>query len=161
MAQTTLTAPIASIWIGGKPVGKIRNIRVTENVTRVAVTGVGVMTVQELPATMISCSFQASSYTIDMYKLGDSQNTFLYRNVASLKQLIDTLGLAEVGVDIYLYRKVPGTIENGVVTSTEDVTIGVIRNAYIESQSFDLSEGQISGSDISGRYTEPIMSPQA
>jgi hypothetical protein len=71
----------------------------------------------------------------------------------------NTLLLTESGVNIHLYRKIIEEQDQttGVVTQVGKEKIGVIYNAFMDSQSFDITEGQISGSDMSGTYLDPIL----
>jgi len=68
MAQV-LTGALAIIKLNGKPIGKMRNIRVSETINRGRVSGVGELTPQELPALQwngtVSCSFYSIKYEED------------------------------------------------------------------------------------------------
>ena len=154
----TLTAPLAIIKINGVAVGKIKNIRVTESYQRGDVKGLGVLIASEKPILTITCSFTTSSYFIDLRKLGTLDNPFIRRGVnQSLTDFVNTILLQDSGTDIYLYRKIASSVVKNIVISTDEQLIGVIHNAFIDSQNFDITEGQISGSDMSGTYLEPIM----
>lgn len=160
MADKTLTAPLAIIEIGGIAVGKIRSLRVTENIQRGDVKGVGTLISVEKPALAVNCSFTASSYFVDITKLGTVKNPFIKRDVSdSLQVFVDTLLLKDSGVNIHLYRKIEKTVDqaSGLVLETQKEKIGVIYNAFMDSQSFDINEGAISGSDLSGTYLDPIL----
>jgi hypothetical protein len=39
----------------------------------------------------------------------------------------------------------------------EGETVAVIRDFYPDSQAFDVTEGQISGTNITGRYLTPVV----
>jgi hypothetical protein len=160
MADKTLTAPLAIIEIGGVAVGKIRSLRVTENVQRGDVKGVGTLISVEKPALAINCTFTASSYFVDIRKLGTIDNPFIRRGTGdSVEIFTNTLLLRDSGVNIHLYRKTEKTYDEAtkLVTETGKEKIGVIYNAYMDSQSFDINEGSISGSDLSGSYLDPIL----
>jgi hypothetical protein len=91
-------------------------------------------------------------------KFGTVDHPFLIRGVASAQQFVDTLLLQDSGVNIHVYRKVPKTInDNNVVTETDKDKVGVIYNAYMNSNSIDISDGQIAMSDLSGEYLTPIL----
>jgi hypothetical protein len=154
----TLTAPLAIIKIGGVAVGKLKTVRISENFTRLPVKGIGVLTASEVPVTAIDCTFTASSYFINLGLLGTIDNPFIRRGVGqSLQDFINTILLQDTGVDIYLYRKIASTVTNNIVTATDEQLIGVLRNAFLNSQNFDITENQISGSDLNGIYLEPIL----
>ena len=160
MATKTLTAPLAIIEIGGQAIGKLKTFRATENIGRGDVRGIGTLIASEKPPLNINCSFTASSYFIDLSKLGTIPNPFINRTVNnSVEDFQNTLLLTESGVNIHLYRKIIEEQDQttGVVTQVGKEKIGVIYNAFMDSQSFDITEGQISGSDMSGTYLDPIL----
>lgn len=160
MAEKTLTAPLAIIEIGGVAVGKMRTLRVTENIQRGDVRGIGTLISTEKPALGINCSFTASSYFVDITKLGTIKNPFVKRGVSdNIKIFTDTLLLKDSGVNIHLYRKIEKTSDpnTGLVLESGKEKIGVIYNAFMDSQSFDINEGAVSGSDLSGTYLDPII----
>ena len=66
--------------------------------------------------------------------------------------------MQDLGVDIYVMKKGAKVITNGIVTEATEENLFVIKNAFLTSNSFDIQEGQISGSDLSGEYLEPILS---
>lgn len=154
--QAVLTAARAIIKVNGKAIGRLQSFRVTENITRASVTGIGSLTRKEVPATLVVGSWSARFYTVDFGKITDFPG-IENRNVQSTEQYKNTLTLAEIPVDIYIYKKDNPTLTGGVVTATNDTVFVVIRNCYINSRGFDLTEGQVSGTDISGEYTEPII----
>ena len=48
--QRTMTAPLAIIQVNGVTVGKMRNIRITEQIRRGSIRGIGRLNPDELPA---------------------------------------------------------------------------------------------------------------
>ena len=114
------------------------------------------MTKLEIPAVSFSATWSASFYTIDFAKITDFPGLD-NRNLGSVEQWKNTLTLAEIPIDIYIYKKDNPTVENGIVTATSDTIFAVIRNCYLNTRGFDLNEGAVSGTDISGEYTEPII----
>lgn len=160
MDPKVLTAPLALIKIGGVTVGKIKNIRVQEQYQRGNVMGIGALISQEKPILGIQCSFNCSSYVISIKKLGTIDNPFVTRGATTTEQFVNTVLTQDNGVDIYIMKKGAKTINNGIVTEASEENLFVIKNAFLTSQSFDIQEGQISGSDMSGEYLEPILSAQ-
>lgn len=160
MDPKVLTAPLALIKIGGVTVGKIKNIRVQEQYQRGNVMGIGALISQEKPILGIQCSFNCSSYVISIKKLGTIDNPFVTRGATTTDQFVNTVLTQDNGVDIYIMKKGAKTINNGIVTEASEENLFVIKNAFLTSQSFDIQEGQISGSDMSGEYLEPILSAQ-
>ena len=160
MDPKVLTAPLALIKIGGVTVGKIKNIRVQEQYQRGNVMGIGALISQEKPILGIQCSFSCSSYVVSIKKLGTIDNPFVTRGATTIDQFVNTVLTQDNGVDIYIMKKGAKTITNGIVTEASEENLFVIKNAFLTSQSFDIQEGQISGSDMSGEYLEPILSAQ-
>lgn len=156
-----LTAPLAIIKIKGITVGKIKNIRVQENYQRGDVRGIGALISQEKPILGIQCSFSCSSYVISVAKLGTIDNPFVLRGATTTDQFVNTVLTQDNGVDIYIMKKGAKTIsDKGIVTEASEENLFVIKNAFLTSNSFDVQEGQIAGSDLSGEYLEPILSAQ-
>jgi len=160
MDPKVLTAPLALIKIGGVTVGKIKNIRVQEQYQRGNVMGIGALISQEKPILGIQCSFTCSSYVVSVKKLGTIDNPFVLRGATTTDQFVNTVLTQDNGVDIYIMKKGAKTLTNGIVTEASEENLFVIKNAFLTSQSFDIQEGQISGSDMSGEYLEPILSAQ-
>ncbi len=159
MAQTkTLTAPLAIIEINKQAVGKIRNLRIQEQVQRGSVRGIGELLDVEKPIVGMQCTFNCSYALVELKKMGTIDHPFLVRGVDSAQQFVDTLLLQDQGVNIHVYRRTPKSIsDTGVVTETGRGKIGVIYNAYMNSNSIDISDGQIAMSDLSGEYLTPIL----
>lgn len=159
MAQTkTLTAPLALIEIKGKVVGKIRNIRIQEQVQRGSVRGLGELLDVEKPIVGMQCTFNCSYAVVSLKKMGTIDNPFITRGVSSPQQFVDTILLNDAGVNLHIYRKIPKTTSaTGVVTETDKEKVGVIYNAFMNSTSVDISDGQISMSDLSGEYLTPML----
>lgn len=157
LEQKTMTAPRAIIKVGGKAIGLMRNIRVTETINRGMVMGLGRLTKRELPALSINCTWNCDFYLIDLNKTGiPGLNS---RRVQSTEQYKDTLTLFERPVDIYIYKKEMDSEEDGVVVSVTEGDFAVIRNVYLNTESFDITENQVSSQNQSGEYTEPIIFP--
>jgi hypothetical protein len=157
LEQKTMTAPRAIIKVDGKAIGYIRNIRISETINRGMVMGLGRLTKRELPALSINCTWNCDFYLIDLNRTGvPGLNK---RNVASTDQYKDTLTLFERPVDIYIYKKEMESEEDGVVTAVKDSEFAILKNVYINTESFDITENQISGQNQSGEYTEPVIFP--
>lgn len=162
MATRTLTAPLAIIEYNGVAIGKIRTLRLTETWQRGEVRGVGETTAQEVPILSFSGTFTASTYMIDMSKLGSIKNPFLNRSTGTLKVLLDTILLDEQGVNIHIYRKTAQTVDSntGLVTESGKERVGIMESSFMDSQNWDISENNLSGQDLSGRYLNPIIFPE-
>lgn len=152
-----MTAPLAVIKIGGQVVGKIKNIRVQEQYQRGSIRGIGSLLEKERPILAVNCTFSCSAYTISIKKLGTLDNPFVLRGVKSTEQFVNTVLMQDNGIDIYIMKKNATTIENGIVTEAGEEEFLVLRECYMESQSFDISEQSIGGTDVSGTYINPIL----
>ena len=158
MEGQVLTAPLAIIKIKGTVVGKIKNLRLQEQYQRGNVVGIGALISSEKPILGIQCTFSASYYVISVKKLGTIDNPFVIRGASTTEQFVNTVLMQDNGVDIYVMKKGAKVITNGIVTEATEENLFVIKNAFLTSNSFDIQEGQISSSDLSGEYLEPILS---
>lgn len=162
MANKVLTAPLAVIKVGGIVVGKMKNIRVTENIRRGRVSGIGALVPDELPALEWSGSLNCSFYTI-LFNTDISNQLIrqgLIRNVQTVDQFVDTVLLQENGVQIDIFRKVKDTQDPSTLIITPKLEIfASVKGAFLTREGFDISEGQISGRDADFEYTTPILFP--
>lgn len=158
MAHKTFSAPEAYILIDGSPVGYIRNVKFSENINRADVQGLGSLTSIELPPTKIQCSFNAGFFFIDFTT--DLMKKILNR-FTDRDTFLNSVALGDFPMQIAIYKKTIQTQD----ASTKLVTkinkdgqkIAFIDEFYIESQDFDLSEGGVAGTNISGRYLNPVV----
>lgn len=158
--EKVLTAPLAIIKIKGETVGKIRNLRVQEQYQRGDVRGLGALISNEKPILGINCSFSASAYVISVKKLGTIDNPFVLRGASTKEQFVNTVLMQDNGVDIYIMKKGAKQIVNGIVTEVEEKNLFVIKDAFLTSMDFDIQESQISSSNLSGEYLQPILSAE-
>ena len=159
MEKKVMTAPLAIIQINSVTVGKMKNVRITENIRRGRVTGLGTLTPSELPALEWQGSLTCSSYTINFNLLANISKKGTFRNANSLEEWANALLLQEDGLEIAILRKVKdGEIdtETGVVKSKYE-TFAKVSGAFATREGFDIQEGQISGRDTEFEYTTPIL----
>lgn len=157
LEQKTMTAPRAIIYANDTAIGYMKGIRITETINRASVQGVGRLSKREMPALGITCTWNCDFYMIDLNRTGvPGLNK---RNVQSVVQYEDTLMLFEQALDIHIYKKEIGTEEEGVVTAVTEGDFAILKDVYISSESFDISENQISGQNQSGEYMDPIIFP--
>ena len=159
MANTkSMTAPLAIIKVGGKPVGKMRNIRLTENIRRGKVIGLGRLNASELPPLEWDGSLNCGFYLINF----DDQaiEGALLRKVQTVDEFIDTVLLQDQGVTIDILRKVTDFQQaNGVIVPKLEV-FASIKGCFLTREGFDVSESQISGRDADFEYLTPVIFPQ-
>lgn len=159
--EKVMTAPLAVIKVNGQPVGKMKNIRVTEQIRRGRVSGLGVLNPSELPALEWSGSLSCSSYSMNFNKLLNTSAIGTFRNAGaeSVNAWALALLLQEDGLQIDVFRKVKdGEIDpnTGLVKSKLE-KFATVTGAFASRESFDIQEGQISGRDTEFEYTTPIL----
>lgn len=157
MSNKVLTAPLARIEVRGVAIGKMRNIRVTENMRRGRVSGIGQLTPQELPALEWNGQLTCGFFAIDFNKVSRIPNSLIRQG--TIKEFVDTVLLLEDGVDVTILKKArdgdadPNT---GLISSKYE-TFAQVTGAFVDSESFDITEGQISGTDQTFTYINPIL----
>ena len=159
MNERTMTAPLAIVQVNGVTIGKMRNIRVTEQIRRGRVSGLGRLTAEELPALEWSGSLSCSSYTINFNLLLNKSQLGTFRNAQTINDWANAILLQEDGLEIALLRKVKdGEIDpdTGMV-KTKYETFAKVNAAFATREGFDVQEGQISGRDTEFEYLEPIL----
>lgn len=157
--KKVMTAPLAIIQINSVTVGKMKNIRITENIRRGRVAGVGQLNPSELPALEWQGQMSCSSYTINFNLLANKLKKGTFRNAGSLESWANAILLQEDGLEIALLRKVKdGEIDadTGLV-ATKYENFAKVNGAFATREGFDLQEGQISGRDTDFEYLEPIL----
>lgn len=153
-----MTAPLAIIKVGGVPVGKMRNLRLTENIRRGKVLGIGSLNPSELPALEWDGSLNCSAYLIDFSQ--EIIKDTLFRGVQTVDQFVDTVLLQDNGVTIDVMRKVVDqTLANGVKVPKLE-RFASIQGCFLTREGFDISESQISGRDADFEYITPVIFPQ-
>jgi hypothetical protein len=156
-SRKTLTAPLAVIRINGYTSGYMRNIRVTENIQRAEVKGISSTTVQEVPVVGYTCSLSADFFMISLER--PELLALVKRDTGTLNDFINTLLLGEIPIQIQIFKKKKVTEVGGIVTEVdnEGQIIATIQDFYPDSQNFDITENQVSGTNISGRYLTPVL----
>lgn len=157
--EKVMTAPLAIIQINGVTVGKMKNVRVTENIRRGRVIGVGRLNPEELPALEWTGTLTCSSYTINFNLLVNKMKKGAFRNAGTLEEWASAILLQEDGLEIAILRKVKdGEIdaETGLA-KTKYETFAKTVGAFMTREGFDIQEGQISGRDTEFEYLQPIL----
>lgn len=156
--EKVMTAPLAIIKVNGKAIGKMKNIRVNESIQRGNVQGIGNLTPDELPALKWSGNLSAGFYTIKLDKQDELTKNALLRNVSNVQEFVDTVLLQEEGLQIDIMKKVKDYRDpNTGVIYPQFELFASVRGAFISKESFDISEGQISGKDVDFEYMTPIL----
>lgn len=163
-----MTAPMAIVIVNGVAIGKMRDIRVRETFNRGRVIGLGQLLLDELPILGWQGTLSAQFFLADLRRIFPNPDTSLHdpvrRDTGTDTAFADTLILQEQiqgGIQIDIMRRVAGTIDNGIVRDTNLETVASIRHAYLTSDAFNFTEGQISLRDVEFEYARPILFPLA
>lgn len=157
MADKVMSAPLAIVKVNGVAVGKMKSIRCTENIRRIKVVGLGTLVASEYAATDWSGTLNCGFFMIDLRK--SAIPGALLRTVSTVQEWEDTLLLSNDGVQIDILRKVEDHRDPSGVIVPRLETFASIKGCFISRESFDISEGQISGRDVDFEYTTPILFP--
>jgi hypothetical protein len=149
-------APMAVIKINGITCGYMQTLECTENINRGEVQGIGSVTLQQVPVVGMRQSLRADFFFISLKR--PELLAFIKRDLG-LNTLVNTLILSEIPTSIYVYKKNILTQDKGIVTAinSEGELIGAIDDFYINSQTWNIRDNQISGSNVSGVYLKPIF----
>ena len=159
MDKKVMTAPLAIIQINSVTVGKMKNVRITEQIRRGRVSGLGRLNPSELPALEWSGSLSCSSYSINFNLLANKSKKGTFRNAGTVEAWANAILLQEDGLEISILRKVKdGEIDTdtGLVSSKYE-NFASVKGAFANREGFDIQEGQISGRDTEFEYLDPIL----
>lgn len=140
----------------GTVIGKMKTITVSESIQRGQVRGIGSIVPSELPALSwgagtLRCSF----FNIDFKK--SSIPGAINRDNTDVNQFTDDVTLQEDGITVQIYKKVSDVIDPTTKhIKSKEVPYATVSGLFIDTESFDISEGQISGRDQSFMYMNPI-----
>jgi hypothetical protein len=155
--QPTLTGSLAIIRCKGTTIGLMKNISVTENFQRADVQGLGTILTSEAPVTAWRGTLQCSWYEIDFKTSGFPGA--IRRDVQTGQQFEDQLMLDNDGIQVDIFKKVADVIGADGLVKAKVQPFAIIKNVLIESEGFDITEGQVSGQNGSFRYLSPILYP--
>jgi hypothetical protein len=164
----TLTGALAIIKSNGIVVGKMRDIRINETYRRVEVSkGLGSIFDDEFALVKfngsVSCSFMEISFGKSGLTDALKRNIFgaasIFSQIASGNNAVnfeDQAVLDSVGLSLDIYKKVQGTIVNGIISPDAPV-YATLSGMFIESDSVNISESNIAGRDQSFKYLNPVV----
>jgi hypothetical protein len=104
--ERVFTAPLAVIQINSVTVGKMKNVRITENIRRGRVSGLGRLNPEELPALEWTGSLSCSSYTINFNLLANKLKKGTFRNAGTIEEWANAILMQEDGLEIAILKKV-------------------------------------------------------
>ena len=158
--QQTFSAPLASIQINGTKVGYIRDLNFTETVQRGEIQGVGESKLIEAPALAFRNQFTASAWFISLKLLGNVKDPFWPVDATDPKTMLNTILLNETPVPIHIYKKTKNQVDQTTGLVLGDVNyerVAIIPDALVNSRSWNISDGQVSGKTINGIYLTPVF----
>lgn len=157
MADKVLTGAIAIVRVNGTVVGRMRNIRATENISRSDVSGLGTIFTIEAPVVRHGGTLSCSFYEID-FTTSPIANA-IRRDVQTNQQFQDQLTLLNPdGITLDIFRKVQDIIDPSTgLVKPKVVPYASITRLLLESEGFDISEGSVAGRDQSFRFLDPIL----
>jgi hypothetical protein len=168
-ANRVLSAPLAVLYLENTAIGKLRDVQLNEQYTRANVTELGNIYNVEVPIVGTNFTFTASALVIDLARIGDVNNYLMppyttYDAEAIAKSLI----LGELGCTLELFRiisadgkqwGVNNSLGNDVSPEFSTQSLVKVVNCFIESRTFQISDGQIATQQITGRYLTPWQAP--
>src|ERR1044072_1427993 len=162
----TMTAPLAIIKFNGIAVGRMRDLTLTESISRGTVRGIGNLTADEFPALAYDCSLNCGMYLIDFSKAmnfianADAVKgaPILQRRVKSAEDFVNAVLLQEDGVTLDIMRKVKSGMDTntGVPTAKLEV-FASIKGCFLTRESMNISESQIGGRNADFIYGDPVI----
>lgn len=153
-APKVFTAPLCIVKQNGVAIAKIRSLRLNESIQRGEVQGLGRLTLDEVPPTRIRCSASFSFYNVVFRDSAIPKG--IDRQFENIKDFVDNFLLKD-GVQIDIYKKVEDTVnENGIKTAKLE-PFATIRDMFIDSDSMDVTEGNVSTRDQSFQYLTPVL----
>lgn len=149
-----MTGSIAIVRKNGTAIGKMRNVRWTENIGRGEVRGLGTILTSEAPALTwggtVSCDF----YEVDFTTTGVPDA--IKRNVQTSQEFETQLLLDYDGVQLDIFKKVEDVVVDGLKKS-KNIPYVTLTQLLIESDGAEVTEGAISGHNQAFRYLGPAV----
>lgn len=153
--KRTMTAPLAIIKSNGKAIGKMKNITITETYRRGRVQGLGELTASEVPPLEFNGVMNCEFFMINLKKTGVPGA--LNREVPSLETFINNVLLQEEGIDVTIFKKVKDTVDANGMIVPELQEFATISSGFIDRQSFNIADGNITGTNQDFTYLNPIL----
>lgn len=156
--SNTMTGAIAIIKSNGVPIGKMRNVTITENVRRQDVRGLGRITVAEAPAVEHAGTMRAGFYEVDFSETGIPNA--IRRDVQTIQEFEDNILLDHDGIQVDVFKKVEDFIDPATgLRRAKLEPYAVVTRVLFEQEDIDISEGQVSGRNQSFKFLDPVIFP--
>jgi len=167
MSEKVLTGAIALIKSKGKVIGRMKSVRIQEQIRRQPVRGIGTILPSEQAATewdgTLSCEFMEIKFTGEnatgipqgIRRKFSSAGSQVFQGLESFE---DQIVLdSDIGVQVDIYKKVRDVINPDGTIIPKAVPHAIVKRCLIESDSLDISEGSIAGHSQSFKYLDPIL----
>jgi hypothetical protein len=159
MADHVMHGALAVVRKNGTAIGRMRNVRWTENLRRADVRGIGTIIVQEAPVVEHAGSLTCDFYEVDFSKTGLPEA--IRRDVQTNQEFEDNVLLNYDGIQLDIFKKVEDAVDPDTGLKKSKVQpYAIIRRLLIESEGADISEGAISGHNQSFKYLDPVIYPK-
>lgn len=143
----------------GQQIGRIRNIRWSETFADQEVRGLGTLFVVEAPVVSHSANGSMDFYEITFKDTGIPGSI---RRDVQTKQQFETQMLLRDPFALHIFKRLEDAVDPQTGLKTEKATpYAIIPDALINSEGADVSEGSISGHNVSFRYLSPVIYPPA
>jgi len=158
-----LTGAIALIKVNGVVIGKMKNIQITENYTRIDVRGLGTIVASEAAVTQFQGQLTCSFMSVQFLNGGipgsiDRQFVSAQSQVSQgLPSFEDQLILSD-GVQIDVFKKVKDVVLPNGDIKPKLIPYFTVYECFITTDSCDVSEQQISGHNQTFQYLKPVLS---
>jgi hypothetical protein len=158
MSEQVLTGALAIVSVRGVKIGKMKNITVTENLGRGRVNGLGTIYTVEAPVLSHQGSFTCEFYMIDWEKakFQGSQR----RDAQTKQEYEDYLVLQEEGFQLDIFKKISQGVDDRGFPIVGAKPLAVLTGCFSENESFNITEGQVSGHNQSFIYLNPVLYPK-
>jgi len=153
---TVYTGAIALIRVRGTAIGHMRNFNITENFELGTVKGIGTIYTIEAPVVGHAGTGNANFYTID-YTTSPFVES-IRRNMQTAQQFQDQLTLLDSSFTLDLFKKESDVVDPDTGLAVPKLSpFASVTKVIINSDGFDISEGSVSGRNISFIFLDPIL----
>lgn len=159
-----LTGAIALIKSKGQVIGRMKSIRYQENMRRIPIRGIGTIIPSEQAVTEWDGSINCDFFEVRFEQTG-LPDAIKRKFVSARSQVLvgqesfeDQLVLDTEGVQLDIFKKITDVIDpiTGIIKPTLE-PYAIITKCLIESDSFDIQDGNVSGHSQSFKCMEPIL----
>lgn len=163
LTPRVLTGAIALVKVNGQVVGKMRSVRIQENLQRQEVRGLGTILPDEAPVVTWAGTLTCDQMSITFVE-GGIPNAIRRNFNSAASQVLngatsfeDQLVLDDQGVQVDVFKKVSDVIDSNGIIKPKLNPFAIVQQCLIESDSLEISEGGIAGHNQSFKYLLPVL----